>query len=204
LFLPAIYIVSQSYHHEMIPTILLITMAAARSGVPFPVLVETLLMALAFEILREAGVRMPKAVGQAVSIVGALVLGQAAVEAGIVSAPSVIVIALTAIAGFLIPSQTDSMSILRFLFMILAGVGGLFGILWGMILVLIHLVKLRSFGIPYMSPIAPMNLGEEVKEVMMVAPIWKRNKRQPLIGKENPKRGENEMPKPPEKDGNEV
>ncbi|MFA6807516.1 MAG: spore germination protein [Eubacteriales bacterium] len=197
VFLPAIYIAGQSYHHEMIPTSLLITMAAAREGIPFPVLVEIIIMAIIFEVLREAGVRMPKPVGQAVSIVGALVLGEAAVSAGIVSAPAVIVIAFTGISGFLIYSQNDSITIMRFFFIFLAGFAGLFGILLGVIFVLIHMAGLRSFGVPYLAPIATGTVGD-LKDVVIRVPLWMMRNRPSMMGSKNIERlGAQGMPKPP-------
>ncbi len=116
----------QTFHQEMIPTVLLITMAGAREGVPFPAIVEAFLMTLMLELIKESGIRLPRAVGSAVSIVGALVLGQAAVEAGIVSAPMVIVVAATAIAEFAVPSLTEAVIIYRFILILLGGFMGLY------------------------------------------------------------------------------
>ncbi|MCK9912127.1 spore germination protein, partial [Microbacteriaceae bacterium K1510] len=103
LLLPSLYVAVLTFHQEMVPTTLLLSIAASRETVPFPALVEALIMEMAFEVLREAGVRLPKQVGAAVSIVGALVIGQAAVQAGLVSAPMVIVVAMTGISSFMIP-----------------------------------------------------------------------------------------------------
>ncbi len=158
--LPAFYVALQSYHQEMIPTTLLINMSSGREGIPFPAIVEVVLMGVIFEILREAGVRMPRTVGQAVSIVGALVLGETAVLAGLVSPNLVIVVALTAISGFLIPPLTASISIMRLYFLISTAFLGLFGWLLSFMIVLIHLNSIRSFGLPYLSPIIPLNLGD--------------------------------------------
>ncbi|GAA3331514.1 hypothetical protein GCM10020331_088400 [Ectobacillus funiculus] len=135
----------------MIPTSLLLSVASSRETVPFPAFVEALIMEISFEGLREAGVRMPRPVGQAVSIVGALVIGQAAVQAGIVSSPMVMIVALTGIASFINPSYNlgNSIRILRFPMMILAGVMGLYGVLLGAIALQIHICRLRSFGVPY-------------------------------------------------------
>lgn len=130
---PSIYIAITTFHQEMVPTTLLMSISAQREGIPFPTFIEALIMEIAFEILREAGVRMPRAVGQTVSIVGALVIGQAAVEAGIVSAAMVIIVAITAISNFVIPSFNMGIAIRisRFIFMILAAGFGLFGIITG-------------------------------------------------------------------------
>lgn len=163
LLVPSIYIALTTFHQEMIPTQLLIDLAAQRDGIPFPALVEALIMEVTFEILREAGIRMPRAVGQAISIVGALVLGQAAVQAGLVSPTMVIVVSITAISNFVFPSYDMAISvrILRFGFMLLAATFGLFGIAVGMFMLLLHLCNLRSFGVPYMSPLAPLNIGDQ-------------------------------------------
>ncbi len=170
--LPALYIAVTTFHQEMLPTTLLITLAAQREGIPFPGLVEALLMELTFEVLREAGVRMPRAIGPAISIVGALVLGQAAVDAGIVSAGMVMVVSFTAICNFVIPQLNIAISarLIRFSFMILAGVFGFIGIVSGIITVLIHLAGLESFGMPYMSPIAPFDWSK-MKDNFIRAPM---------------------------------
>lgn len=141
----------------MLPTALLISLAGQREGVPFPAFIEALMMEVTFEILREAGIRLPKAIGQAVSIVGTLVIGTAAVDAGIVSAAMVIVVSITAISSFIVSSYNLSISIrmLRFPFMALAASFGLFGMIVGLIALTLHLCSLRSFGIPYMSPFGP-------------------------------------------------
>ena len=155
---PALFIAFISYHPELIPTPLLINLTAQRQGIPFPIFIEALLMEFTFEVLREAGVRMPRPVGQAVSIVGALVLGDAAVSAGIVSSAMVIVVAGTAIASFTIPhySMMDAVRLFRFLMMILAASFGLYGIGLGVIVLVAHTCSIRSFGIPYLAPFAPL------------------------------------------------
>jgi hypothetical protein len=159
LLLPSIYVAILTYHQEMIPTTLLLSIAKSREEVPFPALVEALIMEITFEALREAGIRLPKNVGSAVSIVGALVIGQAAVSAGLVSAPMVMAVAITGIASFLIPHYNASIAlrILRFPIMLLAGTLGLLGIMLSLITIIVHLCTLRSFGLPYLSPMAPMN-----------------------------------------------
>ncbi|HEY3366830.1 MAG TPA: spore germination protein [Symbiobacteriaceae bacterium] len=175
---PALWIAVTSYHQEMLPTALLLTVAATREGIPFPAVVEALLMEIFFEALREAGVRLPRAVGQAVSIVGALVIGQAAVQAGIVSAPKVIVVAATGIASFTVPrfNMGITLRLLRFIMMLLAGTLGLFGLMLGMMALLYHLAALRSFGVPYLQPVAPFTLGD-LTDVLVRAPRWLHDKR---------------------------
>ncbi len=168
---PGLYVAMIAFHHELIPTPLLVTIAAARARSPFPAIVEVLGMGLIFEILREAGVRMPKAFGQAVSIVGALVIGESAVSAGLIGAPMVIIVAITAISSFVIPPQADSSLFLRTLYTFVAAVLGVFGIAVALLLTLIHLTTLRSFGVPYLSPVAPLT-QRDLKDVVVRAPIW--------------------------------
>jgi hypothetical protein len=178
LLVPSAYVALLTYHQEMIPSALLLSIAKSRESIPFPALVEAFIMETMFEALREAGVRLPKQVGAAVSIVGALVIGQAATSAGLVSSPMVMVVAITGIASFLLPHYSVGISIrlLRFPIMLLAGVLGLLGLLMGVIGIMIHLSGLRSFGVPYLSPIAPLMAGEW-QDVVMRPPAWKPNRR---------------------------
>jgi len=178
LMLPSLYVALSTFHQQLIPTNLLISIANSREGVPFPTFVEALLMEFMFEGLREAGLRMPRAVGSAVSIVGALVIGQSAVQAGIVSAPVVIVVAMTGIASFAIPRYNfgTAYRLLRFPMLILAGLFGLYGIISGVFLMIIHLNGLRSFGVPYMSPIVSP-VPHTIKDIFVRAPRWMMTKR---------------------------
>ena len=157
LFVPALYIVLTTFHIEMIPTVLLINIAAQREGAPFPTIIEAILLEATFEIFREASIRMPKAIGSAISMVGGLIIGQAAVEAGIVSEGMLIVVALTNMSSFLLPYYCMSFAvrILRYVFMALAASFGLFGIFIGLMGMLFHLCSLRSLGVPYMEPLSP-------------------------------------------------
>lgn len=163
LTLPSLYVAITTFHKEMIPTRLLISLAAQREGVPFPAFVEALLMELTFEILREAGLRMPRAIGSAISIVGSFVIGQSAVEAGLVSPAMVIVVSLTAISNFTIPlfNMGFSIRILRFPLMFLSASFGLYGVVAGLFFLMIHLVSLKSFGLPYLLSAAPMKLRNQ-------------------------------------------
>lgn len=184
IFAPVTYVVLSTFHQELIPTTLLFTMAAGREGVPFPAVVEAGLMIVTFEILREAGVRLPRPVGQAVSIVGALVIGEAAVSAGLVGGLLVIVIALTAVSSFVVPVYTDVVSILRIVFLILGGALGIFGLGIGVLIVFAHAVSLKSFGVPYFSPLAPL-VKDDIKDTLVRAPLWKMNKRPVAIAWKN-------------------
>ncbi|KZE71520.1 MULTISPECIES: spore germination protein [Paenibacillus] len=176
---PAVYIAITTFHQEMLPTNLLISLAAQREGVPFPAFVEAMLMEITYEILREAGVRIPKTVGQAVSIVGTLVIGQAAVDAGVVSAAMVIVVSITAISSYVIPENGLSIAvrIVRFALMMLAAAFGLLGILMGIIVLLLHLTSLRSFGVSYMSPFGPY-VESDLKDTLFRLP-WSYMKSRP-------------------------
>lgn len=198
ILLPPIYVALSSYHQELIPTPLLISMAAATQGTPFPALIEAIGMGFIFEILREAGIRIPRPYGQAVSIVGALVIGDATVSAGLVGAPLIIVVALTAIASFLVPAQADVAAVLRVGLTILAGVLGAFGLNGGLIIVYVHLATLRSFGVPYLSPLAPL-MPKDLKDVAIRAPLWAMFTRPKALDSEDQIRQEFRLiPHPPE------
>ncbi|MDF9839047.1 MULTISPECIES: spore germination protein [unclassified Paenibacillus] len=185
LLLPSVYVAITTFHPDMIPENLLITVASAREIVPFPALVEAMIMELSFEALREATVRIPKAIGQSVSIIGALIIGTAAVQAGIVSASMVIIVSMTGIASFIIPHFDLGLAfrLLRFPIMILGGVFGMFGIACGMLLLYLHLTELQSFGYPYMAPFAPLEI-DGLKDTVIRAPWWKMRMR-PLYAQGN-------------------
>ncbi|MEW5921636.1 MAG: spore germination protein [Bacillota bacterium] len=189
IFLPGLYVAILNYHPELLPTTLILTIQATREGVPFPVVAEILIMELAFEILREAGLRLPRAIGPAISIVGALILGEAAIRAGIVSPGVVIIVAFTAIASFSTPtfSMAISARMIRFLIVILGGTFGLLGIQLGFLIMIIHLVSLRSFGYPYMAPYGPF-IWSDMKDNIIRNLWWKLVKRPRLLGFREPQR----------------
>ncbi len=140
----------------------------SREGIPFPAAIEAFLMTLMLELIKESGIRLPRAVGSAVSIVGgALVLGQAAVEAGIVSAPMVIVVAATAIAEFAVPALTEAVIIYRFILIILGGFMGLYTMTCGLIIITIHILSLNSFDVPYGFPLAPPKTNKGLKILLL-------------------------------------
>lgn len=188
MHLPALYIAITTFHQEMLPSNLLIGLSAQREGVPFPALVEAFLMELTFEVLREAGVRMPRAIGPAISIVGALVLGTAAVQAGLVSAAMVIIVAFTAISNFVVPQINIAIAarLIRFLLMVSAGILGFVGIISVDLFVIIHLAGLYSFGVPYLKPVAPYVKGEW-KDTFVRAPRWSLVRR-PVIAQKGGRR----------------
>lgn len=184
---PSVFIALTTFHQEMIPTALLISLAAQREGVPFPAFIEALIMEVTFEVLREAGVRMPRSIGPTMSIVGAFVIGTAAVEAGMITATMVIVVSITAISSFVAPAYDISTAarMLRFILMALAASFGLFGITVGLIAIVLHLCSLRSFGIPYMSPLAPYNAKDQ-KDALVRLTRWKMFTRPDLLNDNNP------------------
>ena len=202
---PALFIAVTTFNHAMLPTGLLISLAAQREGAPFPAFVEAIIMEVTFEILREAGLRMPRTIGSAISIVGAFVIGTAAVEAGIISAAMVIVVSITAISSFVSPTYNLAISgrMLRFGFMALAASFGLLGITIGLIALLLHLCSLRSFGVPYMSSLAPFNLSDQ-KDAFILLPIWKMFTRPRLISQQNIVRQQDSASAKPEPPKNEA
>lgn len=171
LFLPGLYIALTSFHQGLLPSKLAFSIAATREGVPFPPLAEAIIMVVTLELLQEAGLRLPTPIGQTIGIVGGLVIGESAVQAGIVSPVMVIVIALTAIAAYTTPtfSMGISLRILRFVFMFAAATFGLYGVVLFYIMINIHIVNLTSFGVPYSTPFAPMML-RDLKDLVLRAP----------------------------------
>lgn len=156
-FLPAVYVALSTFHQEAIPTDLLLAIAASREQVPFPAVFEIMIMLIAFELIREGGVRIPGMLGPTIGIVGAIVLGQAAVSAKIVSPLMIIVVAVSGLASYTIPEYRFGMSlrILGFIFLILGSIFGLVGIAIGILITTAILVNMKSFGVPYLGPVAP-------------------------------------------------
>lgn len=189
LFLPAIYVALIAYHPGLIPTQLAFSIAASREGVPFPAIFEALLMAVAFEVLEEAGIRLPKGIGQTIGIVGGIVIGDVAVSAGIVSPAMVIVTSLTAIASFTIPNYSTGVGlrVMRFALIFAASVLGLYGIILIFIMMVVHLVNLKSMGVPYTGPFAPYFLGD-LKNLLIRAPVMTLTKRPPYLETEDTKK----------------
>ncbi len=200
LTFPSLYVAITTYHHELMPTPLLISVQSQREGVPFPAVIEILMMELTFEVLREAGIRMPRAVGQTLSIVGALVIGQAAVEAGLVSNVLVVIVAFSAIASFVSPIYNFSIAarLIRFILIIMAASLGLYGILLSLIIMVIHLVSLRTFGIPYLTPVAPFKIKDQT-DIFIRVPIWAdRYRPSYLMSKAPVKTKDSSRPSPPD------
>ncbi|GIO31313.1 MULTISPECIES: spore germination protein [Paenibacillus] len=199
LLLPAFYVAVSTIHQDLIPTPFLIHIAGFRADLPFPIVVEAIFMQITFEVVREAGLRMPKAIGSAVTIVGTLVIGEAAVQAGIIGSLMVIIVALTALTTFVLPNY-KFMQVFRFgniPMLILASLFGLMGIIVGLMFILAHLCSIRSFGVPYLSPIAPVSKGW--KDVFIRAPWWSLENRNPVLSEKNVRRGHLKPPLPPKK-----
>lgn len=179
--LPGLYIAVTVYHSGILPTKLLYAIASARSMVTFPVVLEVLLMEFLFELLREAGIRLPGPLGNTIGVVGGLIVGQAAVEAGIVSTMVVIVVALTAIASFAIPNEefASVFRLLKFFVMIPSAIWGLFGFILALLVIAIHLSGLMSFGIPYMYPVvSEKNTGANAYQDFLIrSPIFRMKDR---------------------------
>lgn len=175
LFGPSLYIALTTFHLEMIPTPLMLAFLSTKAGIPFPTFMEAFLMEVAFEVLREASVRLPRAVGQSVSIVGALIIGEAAVQSGIVSRPMVIVVAMTGIASFTIPSFSTAISLrlLRFPLIFIAAWTGVLGVALGMFAIILHLCSLKSFGKLFLPTFEPKR-WKDVVEHYVLLPIKHR------------------------------
>ncbi|MDI9259271.1 spore germination protein [Alicyclobacillus sendaiensis] len=178
VLLPAVYVSLLTYNQDLVPTPLVQKISSQRAGIPFPTVFEALFMMFAFEALREAGTRLPRAVGQSVSIVGTLVIGEAAVRAGIVSAGMIIIVAATGIASFTAPAlgMVQATRLLQFVFVLCAGVFGLYGVAILGIVLIVHLASIRSFGVPYLAPVGP-TLLTDWKDALVRAPWWDMGRR---------------------------
>ena len=188
LFLPGLYIAITSFHREIIPTELLFSILSSRQSVPFPIVLEIVIMEISFEIIREAGLRVPAPIGPTLGIIGALVLGQAAVSAGIVSPILIIIVAITGISSFAIPDFSFSFHLrfFRFVFVILGFLAGFLGIGVGIFVYLTAICDLESFGVPYTSPYAPATNPKGNN--FLLSPIWKREYRAPYWSSKKEKR----------------
>ncbi len=174
--LPGLYIAITCYHRELIPDKLLYAIADARSQLSFPIVVEVLIMELLFELLREAGIRLPSQLGNTIGVVGGLIVGQSAVEAGIVSTIVVIVVALTAIASFAIPNEAFAsvFRLLKFVTILASAVYGILGFILSMLVLIFHLASLESFGVPYMAPVVSCGYADDGRQDFVVrSPIKK-------------------------------
>ncbi len=176
--LPAVYIAVIGFHFEVLPDELILPVISSIRNIPFPPLIEALVMELTIELIREAGVRLPSRIGQTIGIVGGLVIGDAVVRAGLISNTMIVVVAITAVAAYSIPASamSDAVRFLRFILMLLASTFGFVGIAFGTMMILSHLCRLESFGTPYFSPWAPFHF-KDLKDTFIRLPIWKFNSR---------------------------
>ncbi len=177
LILPAFYVAIAIFHQEMLPTDLILSISAAKERVPFPTVPEILLMEISFELIREAGIRVPGVVGQTLSIVGTLILGQAVVAASLVSPISVIIVAMTGLASYAIPNYETAFGLrfMRFIFIFLAAILGFLGISTGLSVMLCFLINMKSFGVPFMAPVAPRTATSG--DVIVRKPLWAQEQR---------------------------
>lgn len=186
LFGPSLYISFVSFHQGLIPTKLALSIMGTREGVPFPAIIEALIMEVSIEILREGGLRLPRPIGPAMGIVGGLVIGEAAVQAGIISPIMVIVVALTAISSFAVPQYSAGISfrMLRFVAMFFAAVYGLYGVVLFFLFLCSHLVRLKSFGVPFITPVVPYRVSDW-KDLMIRMPLVKMRRFRKAIQKKD-------------------
>ncbi|HEX2938518.1 MAG TPA: spore germination protein [Ruminiclostridium sp.] len=169
VFIPGLYVAVGSFHQALLPSQLLYALAQAEEATPFPLFFEALLMQIIYEMVREAGLRLPKQIGFAINIVGALIIGQAAVSAGLIGAPMVIIVAITATTTLIIPTLYESGVVLRFAFIILAGMAGMYGIILGIAFFGFHLSAIKSYEVPYTAPLSPFNARAQ-RDVLVRAP----------------------------------
>lgn len=187
VFLPAYYISVLTHDQEAIPPDLLISFKTQREGVPFPIIIEVLIMSLAFDILSEADIRLPNAMGSAISIVGALILGEAAIQAGIASPITVIIVATTSVSALCLPSKefTNAVKLWRLLFMFIAISFGNMGLIIGSLSLIFHMANIKSFGFPYLRGLAPFSASDQ-KNFIARFSRKKLFKRPSLISDPNP------------------
>ncbi|MCR3757651.1 spore germination protein [Clostridium felsineum] len=186
IVLPGLYVAITTFHQELIQTPLLITFIQSHSSVPYPTSTEVFVLLVVYQIMIEAGIRMPRAVGQSISIIGALIIGQSAVEAGLISTPVIIVAAITYIASFAVPNNEmhNALTLPRFIFTILGASLGLFGLTCAYIVLSLKLISIRSFGVPYVMPIAPASKNDFL-DILFKRPIWAKLKRSPKVSDKN-------------------
>lgn len=197
---PALYVAVSLFHHEAIPTELLAAMASSKEEVPFPTLIEILMLEISFELIREGGIRVPGVIGQTLGIVGALILGQAAVTAKLVSPILIIIVAVTGIGSFSIPNYSVSLGLrmLRFFFVFLASILGFLGITEGIVIISSLACSLKSFGVPYLSTVSPTT--KDSIDLIIKKPIHKQKQRPDFLNTLNRKRQTTSSSEPTKKD----
>lgn len=182
VFLPGFYVAVCTFHQEIIPETMIFGITGQESRTPLPIMIEALFIHLVYEIVREAGLRMPQNVGHAISIVGALVIGESAVTAGIISAPMVIIVGLTAVSAFVVSSLYEPVAVLRFAFIVIGGLSGIYGIMLGFAVVLINASAINPYGVPFTSPFSPTRIGAW-RDLILRTDWRKLGKRNMLIDK---------------------
>lgn len=186
--LPGLYVAANCFHTQMLPTKLVLSMAKAREGVPFPTIVEVLLLELSFELIREAGLRMPGAIGNTIGIVGGLIIGQSAVSANLVSPMTVVVVALTALGSFSVPNEefSEALRLIKYCNIFLGGFLGIFGLVLGWYLLALHLAGLKSYGIPYLTPFSAPEINDyqDMRDSIVRYPLRKMSRRPVFARKE--------------------
>ncbi len=189
ILIPGIYVALQSYNYRIFPINFLITLLSSIEGLSIPPLVEILIVLFLFEVITEASVRMPNSLGMALSIIGALALGNTAVDAGIISPPSIVIVAVSSVAIYIIPDQISETRILRVVFTVIGGIVGLYGIVVGFIILTTFLCSINSFGVPYMTPLAP-SIRKDKKDAFFKKPIQEMKSRPVLFaGKDKIRQG---------------
>ncbi len=178
IFLPGAYVAIASFSPEMLPSSLILNLAAAEQTAPFSLMLECLLIHFMYEILREAGIRLPRPIGHAIGVVGGLVIGDVTVNAGLVGAPMVLVVALSGLCSFVVPSMYEKTVVLRFLYIIAGGIFGLFGLFLAAAAVIVKMCSLNTYGVPYMSPLSPFT--PKASRDMLVRASWKRLSKQDI------------------------
>ena len=184
ILIPGVYVALQSFNYRILPINFLITLLSSIEGLSVPPLIEILMVLLLFEVITEASLQMPNSLGMALSIIGALALGNTAVDAGIISPPSVVLVAISSVAIYIIPDQIAETRLLRILFTLIGGIIGLYGIITGIIILTTYLTSITSFGVPYLAPFAPHIKGDR-KDAFVKKPIQAMNKRPILLSGEN-------------------
>jgi spore germination protein KA len=182
--IPAVYLAVVTYHQEMLPTPVLLSLSASRQGVPFPTSLSFFIMLLIFDVLRETGARMPLSIGQAINVVGALVLGEAAINAKLVSAPVVVITALSGILTLLNSRLLTPIIFLRFFLLLVASVLGLYGVIFGFMIIILHLASMRSFGVPYLLGVTRI-MHHDGQDAWIRAPWWTMTLRPKIIAARN-------------------
>ena len=191
MFLPAFYVAITNFHQELLPTDLVFAISSMRKSIPFPVIVELLIMEISFELIREASLRVPAPIGSTIGIIGGLILGEAAVSANLVTPLLIIIVAITGICSYAIPDFSLNFTIrtFRFMYIILSYIAGFLGISFGMFIQLILLSNLQSFGVSYFSPYLPPS-DKNNDSSFLIKPIWKKEKRSSFLNTKRPKQEE--------------